>query len=93
MAKIKNSVIPNIYGDGNEKILTTDNGEEYRISNSAIPNIYGDGQEINVKKVKSNKSNEPKSLSMIIVNLILVVIGLAGCAILVRVLEWVSNFI
>lgn len=93
MAKIKNSMVPNIYGDGNEKILTTDDGEEYRISNSAIPNIYGTGQEINAKKVKSNKSNEPKSLSIIIVNLILVIIGLAGCAILARIVEWISNFI
>lgn len=50
MAKIRNSSIPNTYGDGHEKIITMDNGEEYILRNKSIPNTYGDGYEQEIVK-------------------------------------------
>ena len=48
--RIRNSSLDNLYGDGKEKIITLDNGEEYVIRNSATPNLYGDGHEQIIEK-------------------------------------------
>ena len=56
MAKIRNSMAPNMYGKGQEKILTLDNGDEYIIRNSMAPNMYGDGNEQEI--VKKNSSTD-----------------------------------
>lgn len=45
MAKIKNSGFKNVYGDGYEKIVTMDNGDEYVLKNTGFKNVYGDGYE------------------------------------------------
>lgn len=45
MAKIRNSSLNNVYDEGKEQILTTDDGKSYTIKNSSINNVYGDGKE------------------------------------------------
>ena len=52
MAKIENTFVPNIHGDGFVKKVTTDSGEEYLIQNTFVPNIHGDGFVQEVKKVE-----------------------------------------
>ncbi len=50
MAKIRNSGFKNIYGDGYEKIVTMDNGDEYVLKNTGFKNVYGDGYEQELEK-------------------------------------------
>lgn len=68
MATIKNSHVPNMFGDGYEKILTLDDGREFTIKNSCVPNMFGDGykQEIieNKKETshKLSRRNKPSDI-------------------------------
>ena len=51
MARIYNSIAPNMIGDGQEKILETDDGKEYVIRNSIAPNMIGDGYELEIEEI------------------------------------------
>ena len=53
MAKIKNTNIPNFYGEGYKKEVTLDNGEKYIIKNSNIPNYFGEGYQQEIVKKDS----------------------------------------
>lgn len=61
MAKIRNSVVPNTFGEGNEKIITLDNGEEYIVRNTVVPNTFGGGHEQEIVKRGSSSSECPLS--------------------------------
>ena len=63
MARIKNSMFPNIHGDGHEKIITMDDGNEYVLKNSMFPNIHGDGYEQELIKIKSGSHKNLENLS------------------------------
>lgn len=56
MAKIRNSMVSNVFGEGKEKILTLDNGDEYIIRNSPVSNVFGDGKELEIEKRVGNES-------------------------------------
>ena len=55
MAKIRNSEMKNLHGDGNVKIFTDNNGKEYTISNTGMKNLHGDGY---VQKVEERGSGD-----------------------------------
>lgn len=57
MAKIRNTYTPNVWGGGNEKEITLDNGDIYRIRNTYIPNVWGEGNEQEIVKVSSSNSH------------------------------------
>lgn len=50
MAKIRNSSMKNLHGDGNVKIFTDNSGKEYTISNTGMKNLHGDGYEQKVEE-------------------------------------------
>lgn len=50
MAKLKNSIFNNQFGNGKEQIFTTDKGESYTIKNSPLHNQFGDGYEKKISK-------------------------------------------
>lgn len=83
MAKIKNSCIPNMFGDGYEKLLTLDDGREFKIRNSMVPNIFGDGHEQEVIEIGCKRKKEPYEINRTptIVDKIVGVIGLIICGI------------
>ena len=76
MAKIRNSFNKNFIGDGYEKIITLDNGDEYIVRNSLNKNFIGDEyeQEI-IKKDNSeyNYVNVPNNLFTKILRMIILV--------------------
>lgn len=82
MARIRNSSQDNLYGEGKEKIITLDNGEEYVIRNSAMPNLYGDGREQIIEKrgtqapLKYNKTLVGISGIMLLLSALCFIIGL-----------------
>ena len=45
MARIRNSSVNNVFGEGKEQIFTDDNGKEYTIRNSSLDNVFGEGKE------------------------------------------------
>lgn len=81
MATLKNSMVSNAFGDGNEQILTLDNGDRYRIKNSMVPNAFGGGNEkIIEKEYTANTSysdSKPPSAGRIIRAILLVLLGTA----------------
>lgn len=81
MAKIKNRMAKNMYGDGYEKEITLDNGEKYIIRNTMAKNMCGDGYEQEIVKENSD-SNSDISFKLII---------LVGGLILMAILWWLFN--
>lgn len=69
MARIKNTMAKNIYGDGYEQEITLDNGEQYIIRNSMAKNIYGDGYEKEIVKKDSSSFNSGEFIGELIVGL------------------------
>ena len=89
MAKIRNTGIPNVFGDGYEQEVELDNGKKYRIRNSGVPNVFGEGYEKEIEEVKSySTSNYDTELSTKDI-LILIFLGgpifLFGLALLIGV--------
>ncbi len=79
MAEIKDTFVPNIYGDGNEKEIKMDNGDTYIIRNTFVPNIYGEGYEQEIVKDNSSKyMGETTPGRIILALLILVLITIGG---------------
>ena len=62
MARIKNTGVPNIFGEGYEQELELDNGKRYRIKNTGVPNIFGEGYEQEIQEIKTYSNNTPMSL-------------------------------
>lgn len=60
VAKIRNTMVRNSFGDGYEKEVILDNGETYIIRNSMATNAFGGGyeQEI-IKKDEAKNCNTP----------------------------------
>ena len=67
MARIRNSSLDNVYGEGKEQIFTDDNGKEYIIKNSSLNNVYGTGKE---KRVVESNSNNNSLLVELLSNII-----------------------
>lgn len=86
MARIKSTMTKNVYGDGYEKEITLDNGEQYIVRNSMRKNIYGDGyeQEI-VKKESTSNTNQPIFTTLF--ELIAVVFGIIAVIGLVKMYD------
>ena len=57
MATIKNSPAVNMYGDGHEKIIILDNGDEYVLRNTPELNMYGNGHKQELIKRDYNHNN------------------------------------
>lgn len=74
MARIKSTMTKNVYGDGYEKEITLDNGEQYIVRNSMRKNIYGDGYEQEIVKKDSTSDSQP--LFTMLFELIAVVFGI-----------------
>lgn len=64
MAKIINSFVPNRFGGGYEKTITTDSGSSYTVRNTFVPNLYGGGYEQEI--VPSSDAYESNIFEMII---------------------------
>ena len=64
MAKIRNSFVPNRFGGGYEKTITTDSGASYTVRNTFVPNRFGGGYEQEI--VPSSNAYEDDILGMII---------------------------
>lgn len=58
MAEIKDTYIPNIWGEGNQKEIHCDNGDIYRIRNTYVPNIWGEGYQQEIVKTGSSYKND-----------------------------------
>ena len=50
MGKLRNTFVPNLYGDGYQQEYIDDNGDVYRIKNTFVPNLYGDGYQKEIIK-------------------------------------------
>lgn len=50
--KIKNSPYKNIFGEGHEKEITTNDGKKYVVKNSPYRNIFGEGHEQIIEEKK-----------------------------------------
>ena len=50
MGRLKNTFVPNLYGDGYQQEYIDDNGDVYRIKNTFVPNLYGDGYQKEIIK-------------------------------------------
>jgi len=61
MARIKNSIVPNLFGGGQEQIISMDDGSEYRIKNSIVPNVWGTGNEQIIEQTQSPYINNYSS--------------------------------
>ena len=87
MAKIRNSGMKNLYGDGNVKIFTDNNGKEYTISNTGMKNLHGYGY---VQKVKERGSSDYFGAC----NPILMIIAfIAPILIFINYLKWDNDVI
>ena len=78
MAKIRNSVMKNLHGDGNVKIFTDNNGKEYTISNTGMKNLHGDDYVQNVKERGSSDyigAGNPTLLTIIFIFMILMIVN------------------
>lgn len=78
MATIKDTFVPNIYGDGNEKEIKMDNGDTYIIRNTFVPNIYGEGYEQEIVKDTSSKCMGETTPGRIILALLILVLLTVG---------------
>ena len=56
MATIKDTYIPNVWGEGNVKEVIFDNGDTYHIKNTYIPNVWGEGTTQEIVKVNSSSN-------------------------------------
>ncbi len=86
MAKIRNSGMKNLHGDGNVKIFTYNNGKEYTISNTGMKNLHGDGY---VQKVEERGSTSEGIIGIIfdlLPNFIKVPIILLLCGVVIYTL-------
>lgn len=54
MATIRDTHRRNVWGEGNEKEVTFDNGDKYIIKNSHRRNVWGDGYEQEIVKTTSS---------------------------------------
>ncbi len=90
MAKIRNSVVPNTFGEGNEKIITLDNGEEYVVRNTVVPNTFGGGYEQEIVKRGSSSSEWPFSF-LSTIGMALAAFG--GVLLFGRILLWVCEVV
>ena len=80
MAKIRNTMAPNMYGEGNVKEVTLDNGEKYIIRNTMAPNMYGDGNEQEI--IKADDYYNSSNGDSLWIDLILLIVSLIGIGIL-----------
>ena len=55
MAKIRNTAIPNNYGDGYKQEVTMDDNTTYKIENTPIPNNYGGGYQKEITSSNGKK--------------------------------------
>ena len=55
MAKIKNTAIPNNYGEGYKQEVIMDDNTTYKIENTPIPNNYGGGYQKEITSSNSKK--------------------------------------
>ncbi len=69
MAKIKNTNIPNYYGDGNQQEVTMENGEKYIIRNTNIPNYFGGGYQKEIVKAPDYSGAEVTIIFMLLAGL------------------------
>lgn len=87
MAKIRNSGMKNLHGDGNVKIFTDNNGKEYTISNTGMKNLHGDGY---VQKVKERGSSDYIGACNPILWTIICIFGILY---LINTLKWDNSLI
>lgn len=80
MAEIRDTYVPNVWGEGNEKEVTLDNGDKYVVRNTYVPNIWGEGNEQEIEKVSSSGSSSGSSGIMILMGF---VAGLGGIIFLI----------
>jgi hypothetical protein len=78
MARIRNSMVPNTFGEGNEKIITLDNGEEYIVRNSMVPNTFGDGYEQEIVNTTSRSSSAGNGTLFLLGLILLIYVCLLG---------------
>lgn len=61
MAKIRDTAIPNNYGDGYKQEVIMEDNTMYKIENTPIPNNYGEGYKQEIYEVPT--SNESSSIN------------------------------